>query len=126
MSIAVRTQTPWDVHWREIVTRIAPGCLVNSGAPLRQLSTTTSQEVSDCFDDLLQCSRIECGNLCCDEVAAGCEELPGMGETGDPQRTFREIGVFEPDGSTVAVRLAGDLTQHVVAAAGIREDHGRP
>ena len=97
-----------------------------SGRRCSNLAATNSQKIRDCFNDFLQCWWIECGNLCFDEIAAGSEEFSRAGEAGDPQRTLSEAGVFELDGSAVAVRFTGDLTQDVVAAASIREDHGWP
>ncbi len=52
------------------------------------------------------------------EASARRKELGRTGEAVDVQPTSREVGWPERSRQRVAIRIAGDLAQHIVAATG--------
>ena len=84
------------------------------------------QECDDGINDSFECVRRQHGELARDEILTGGEQLAWASVADHPQRAGRECSVIQFDRSSVAVCLARDLTEDLIAATGVGEHDRGP
>ena len=83
------------------------------------------QESDNGVNDPLECVRRQHGELAGDEVLTGGEQLAWASVAHHPERAGRERSVIHFDRSRVAVWLARDLSEDLIAATGVgKHDRG--